>query len=214
MTSRPRSDRAFPSIALPTRRRSLRVSLLYRRASGFASPSMDTTEQSSAAWLSCSATASRAVGGTDVFGPLTVEQARDEAFKLLAEAAQGRNPQDARRSGRKALSVRELGARWLEDVGSRRKPGTAREYRRLWQKNVLPSFGSRAVSSVTNADIRKLHRSLHKTPYVANRVAARLSTFFEFAISEGAIPSKENPVHGIELYPECGRERFLTKECL
>lgn len=147
-----------------------------------------------------------------VFGPLTVEQARDEALKLLSEAAQGRDPQDARRSGRNAETVRELGASWLEDVDRRRKPGTAREYRRLWQKNVLPAVGSKAVASVTNADIRKLHRSLHKTPYVANRVVARLNTFFEYAIAEGAIPSKENPAQAIEHYTEQGRERFLTKE--
>src|ERR1019366_2749432 len=62
------------------------------------------------------------------------------------------------------------------------------------------------------ADVRRLHRSLHETPYVANRVAARLTTFFAYAIAEGAVPSKENPAHGVELYPEQGRERFLTKE--
>ncbi|HEX3928571.1 MAG TPA: hypothetical protein VHW65_11285, partial [Gemmatimonadales bacterium] len=41
---------------------------------------------------------------------------------------------------------------------------------------------------------------------------APLSTFFAYAIAEGAIPSKENPARGVEFYPEQGRERFLTKE--
>jgi integrase len=61
-------------------------------------------------------------------------------------------------------------------------------------------------------DIKRLHRSLHSTPYVANRVVARLATFFTFAISEGATKSKENPTKGVEFYPEEGRERFLSKD--
>jgi hypothetical protein len=61
----------------------------------------------------------------------------------------------------------------------------------------LPAIGTRQVSTVTPADVRRLHRSLHDTPYVANRVVARLATFFSHAISEGVIASKDNPTHGV-----------------
>jgi len=147
-----------------------------------------------------------------VFGPLTAEQARGEALQQLSAAAKGIDPIAARRAARGGLTVRDLGATYLEEVERRRKPGTAREYKRLWKKHTLPALGTKPVSTVTSADIRRLHRSLHETPYVANRVVARLTTFFAYTISEGAIPSKENPAHGIEFYPERGRERFLTKE--
>jgi integrase len=147
-----------------------------------------------------------------VFGPLTAEQARDEALQHLSAATKGVDPLAARRAVRGGLTVKDLGATYLAEVDRRRKPGTAREYRRLWEAHILPALGTKPVSTVVNADIRRLHRSLHETPYQANRVVARLTTFFTYSIAEGAIPSKENPAHGVEFYPEQGRERFLTKE--
>jgi integrase len=108
--------------------------------------------------------------------------------------------------------VRELSGPYLEEVERRRKPGTTKEYKRLWKKHILPALGTKPVSIIASADIRRLHRTLHETPYVANRVVARLATFFAYAIAEGAIPSKENPTQGTEFYPEEERERFLTKE--
>ena len=145
-----------------------------------------------------------------VYGPLTTEQARDEALRQLSATTQGVDPLTARRAARGGLTVRELGATYLDEVERRRKTGTTREYRRLWTKHIFPALGTKQVSTVTAGDV-PLDRSLNKTPYVANRVVARLTTFFAYAITEGALPSKENPTRGIELYPEKARERFLTK---
>lgn len=148
-----------------------------------------------------------------VFGPLTVEKARDEALRYLSAATKGVDAHAARRDAGGGLTVQELGSTYLEEVERRRKPNTVKEYKRLWKKHIFPALGTKFVSAVTSADVRRLHGSLHDTPYVANRVVARLTTFFAYAISEGAIPSKENPAHGgVELYAEHGRERFLTKE--
>lgn len=146
------------------------------------------------------------------FGPLTPDEAREEARRKLAETAQGVDPLVARRERRSGRTVAEIGRAFLDEVDQRRKPGTAREYRRLWKKHVEPALGAKQVSDVSTMDIKRLHRSLRATPYVANRVVARLATFFTFAISEGATTSKENPTKGVEFYPEEGRERFLTKD--
>jgi len=146
------------------------------------------------------------------FGPQTTEQGRDKALEHLSAITKGTDPLAAKRAERGALTVRELGDTYLNEVDRRRKPGTAREYRRLWKKHILPALGTKPVAAVVNGDIRRLHRSLQDTPYVANRVVARLTTFFTHAIAEGAIPSRLNPTHGVEFYPEQGRERFLTKE--
>jgi integrase len=146
------------------------------------------------------------------YGPMTPEHARDEALHQLSTVSKGRDPLAERRTARTGISVRELAETYLEEVKRRRKRTTAREYKRLWKKHIVPALGAKPVSAVTIADIRKLHRSLHQTPYVANRVVARLASFFTHAIAEGAVPSKDNPTHGIEFYPEKARERFLTKE--
>lgn len=146
------------------------------------------------------------------YGPLTTEQAREQALRQLSDATKGVDPLAARRAARGGLTVREMGAGYLAEVGRRRKPATATEYNRLWKKHVLPTLGTKPVAAVSTADIRRLHRSLHETPYLANRLVAMLGAFFSYVIAEEAIPTKENPAHSIEFYPEKGRERFLTKE--
>lgn len=146
------------------------------------------------------------------FGLLTAEQAREEALRQLAAVSQGEDLVGRRKTARTGSTMRELGATFLDDVDLRRKRSTAREYRRLWEKHVTPALGTRLVTEVTATDIRRLHNSLRKTPYVANRVVARLTTFFGFAMAQGALPSKVNPTEGVEFYPEVERDRFLTVE--
>ena len=143
-------------------------------------------------------------------GVLTPDEARRLAKRELGRVAQGLDPATERAARRAAATVRELGAAYLEDVHVRRKPSTAREYKRLWDRHVLPALGSKQVAEVSSADVRRLHRSLNETPYLANRLAAMLGAFFTFAQKEEARPAHDNPAHGIEFFPEKPRERFLT----
>jgi integrase len=146
------------------------------------------------------------------FGPMTVDKARAEALRQLAAVTSGADPVAARKAKRSESTVRELGASYLADVRLRRKPNTATEYDRMWRKHVLPALGSKKVASVTGADVRRLHRSMHKTPYLANRVVAMLGAFFTYGAKEGARATHDNPVRGVEAYAEEGRERFLTPD--
>lgn len=145
-------------------------------------------------------------------GVLAPDEARRLAKRELGKVAQGVDLAAERAARKEAATVREFGTEYLKDVELHRKPGTAKEYRRLWGKHVLPTFGSKLVTEVAISDIRRLHRSLHKTPYLANRVAAMLGAFFTFARDEGARPGNDNPAHGIEFFPENPRERFLSQE--
>lgn len=94
-----------------------------------------------------------------VYGPVTTDQARDEALRQLSATTTGVDPVAERRAGRGGLTVKELGATYLEEVERRRKLGTAREYKRLWKKHIIPALGTKPVSAVLSADIRRLHRS-------------------------------------------------------
>ncbi len=145
-------------------------------------------------------------------GVLTPEEARRLARQQLGKVAHGADPAADRAARRAAATIRELGAAYLEDVRVRHKRRTAREYERLWNKHVLPAFGSRPAPEVTASDLRRLHRSLAKTPYLANRVLAMLGAFFTYASKEGIRPPHDNPAHGLEFYPEKPRERFLTPQ--
>jgi len=153
------------------------------------------------------------------YGPLTVEQARREAQRMAGEVAAGRDPgatrndrRSAQRAAREAPTVATLGPDFLADVRARRKATTADEYTRAWEKHIVPALGSLKVANVTPAHVAKLHRSMSKTPYMANRVLALLGVFFTFAEQQASRPRGTNPAHEVEFYPEDARERFLTAE--
>lgn len=143
-------------------------------------------------------------------GELTPAEARKLARRELGKVAHGSDPAADRAARRAAATMREFGNSYLEDVGVRKKPSTAAEYRRMWEKHVIPALGIKAVREVTTADVRRLHRAMHGTPYLANRVLAMLGAFFTYAIREGVRLPHDNPAHGVEFYPEKPRERFLT----
>lgn len=144
------------------------------------------------------------------FGPLTVEEARSLAKKILGDVAHGQDPAADRASRKASATVSELGADYLNNVDDKRKESTAREYRRLWNRHVEPDLGRMGAAAVSTADVSNLHRRLRATPYVANRVLALLSSFFSYAEQQGVRPRFSNPVRGIEAFQEKSRERFLT----
>lgn len=146
------------------------------------------------------------------YGVLAVEEARDHARRYLGEIVDGADPALTRARARRAPTVAELGAEYLADVVLHRKPGTAREYARLWRKHVSPAMGTTTAATVTAADVKRLHHRLRETPYLANRVLALLGSFFAFAEREAVRPQHDNPAHGIEAFPERARERFLTHD--
>ena len=145
-----------------------------------------------------------------VYGALTPDDARRLAKRHLGAVANGADPAAARRDAHSAPTVAELGEHYLADARARRKPTTATEYARLWQKHVLPVFGNRKIASVTTGDVSRLHRAMRSTPYGANRVLALLGAFFAFAGREGVVARSDNPTRGVEFFREHARERFLT----
>jgi integrase len=154
--------------------------------------------------------AKRVVLGTH--GTLTPEEARKLARRALSTVTQGADPAEERTKRRQTKTVAELWAEYLNYSRPRLKPRTIAEYERMFGKHVMPAIGSKLVPEVQALDIRRLHRSLHATPFVANRVVAMLGAFFTFAWKEGVLATQDNPAHMIEFYPEAARERFLTRE--
>jgi integrase len=144
------------------------------------------------------------------YGPLTVEQARAAAKALLGTVAQGGDPAAVRAASKTAPTLKELGDVFLSNVDAKRKKSTAKEYRRLWERHVLPDLGTTLVASVSTAQISALHRRMRETPYSANRTLSLVASFFSFAEHQGARQRHTNPAKGIEPYKERSRERFLT----
>ena len=144
-------------------------------------------------------------------GVFTVDQARKEAVQLLAAARRGIDPAGQRKAERAAPTMRDLIEKYLTDhVEVHNKPSTAREFRRLVDRHILPAMGSLKVHSVKRQDVAKLHRAMAGTPRSANQTLAVLSKMFHLAEVWGARPDNANPCRLIKKYPETKRERFLS----
>lgn len=146
------------------------------------------------------------------YGPLTVDQARAEARRILGEAASGRDPAEERRP-RSVTDFATVFEDFLADhADAKRKPRTAVEYRRLARIHLLPRFGRLSVTDLDRAHVAKLHREMADAPYQANRTLALLSKFCNWCEMRELRPEHSNPCRHVEKYREEKRERFLSGE--
>jgi integrase len=142
---------------------------------------------------------------------LTCEQARTRAITIIAAVRNGDDPAARRDADREALTVTELADRFdREHISVRLKESTAKGYRRMIERVVLPALGRHRVTEVTRADIAKLHHDMRHIPYDANRCLEIISKMFNLAEMSGLRPDGTNPRKHIKKYPEEKRERFLS----
>jgi integrase len=144
-------------------------------------------------------------------GKATPEAARRRAKTILGAVAHGHDPAAEKATERGTLTISELADRFMsEHVGPKRKPGTVVFYRHLLEKVIKPELGATKADKVTRIQIARLHASLKKTPFQANRVLAVIGSMYAFAGRAGIVPEGVNPARRIEQFKEHRRERFLT----
>lgn len=142
---------------------------------------------------------------------LTCEQARTRAIAIIAAAKNGEDPAAKRDADRQAITVKELAERFdKEHIAVRVKESTAKGYRRMLERVIVPALGRHRVTEVTRADIAKIHHDLRHIPYDANRCLEIISRMFSLAEMWGLRPEGTNPRKHIKKYPEEKRERFLS----
>jgi integrase len=146
------------------------------------------------------------------YGVVTAELARREAIIMLGSVrGAGGDPAALRDANRQSTTMKELGARFLnEHVPVRCKLSTQAEYRRSVELFLDPFFAKQRVRSVTTADVAEFHRSLSHIPYQANRTLGVLLKMMNLAETWGMRDRRSNPCEDIERYPERKRERFLS----
>ena len=142
---------------------------------------------------------------------LTCEQARNRAITIIAATKNGEDPAARRDADRRAITVKELADRFdREHIALRLKPSTAKGYRRMLERVIVPALGRHRVTEVTRADVAKIHHDLRHIPYDANRSLEIISKMFNLAEMWGLRPDGSNPRKHIKKYPEQKRERFLS----
>jgi integrase len=146
-------------------------------------------------------------------GKLTPDEARAVAKRALGAVAHGADPAATRAAERRAITLSELADAFLgQHAEPKLKPRTHHLYADILKRLVLPDLGSRRAEAITVNDFVRLHAKLKPTPYQANRMLVVVGSLYSFAGKHRLIPRDINPVHGIDKYPERGRERFLTTD--
>jgi integrase len=154
-------------------------------------------------------------------GRLTPDQARKEARQKLAAVDRGEDPADLKARARKAITVSQLCDDYLEAEKGRIKASTLAVDKSRIERHVKPLLGSKAVASLTPADMEKFLRdvmagkSVKPTPKpagdkakrarggvatggpaVASRTLGMLGTILQRAVRDGVLA--DNPVRGIK----------------
>ncbi|NUJ80300.1 site-specific integrase [Methylocystis sp. FS] len=146
-------------------------------------------------------------------GPLTPEQARAEAARVLGRVAHGEDPAAEKRERRAALTVNAIADEWLaEHIEPLRKLNTISEYRRIVDIHIRPRLGRDIMRDLKRADLAALRAELRETPTMANKALAVFGSLWAYAAKTGHVDADANPVRGVERYREQARERFLTVE--
>ena len=110
------------------------------------------------------------------------------------------------------VTVADVAARYLkEHVALHCKPGTAKLYRSVVERFILPAYGHLAVEEVEREHIAELHYELRDMPYQANRVLEIGNKLFNLA-ELWKLRTGSNPCKFVRKYREKKRERFLTDE--
>ena len=148
-----------------------------------------------------------------IHGTLTADQARVDAADLLRQVHAGINPNEEARKEQAKRTVGNLCTQFLDEyVPSHCKPRTAVEYHHAVKKYIFPALGGMKAEDVARADVAKLHNSMRRTPYQANRTLGVLSVVFNQAEVWGLRPERSNPCYNIKKYKEQKRERFLSPD--
>jgi Phage integrase, N-terminal SAM-like domain len=101
------------------------------------------------------------------------------AITIIAAAKNGDDPAAKRDADRQTITVKELADRFdREHVTLRVKESTAKGYRRMLERVIVPALGRHRVTEVTRADVAKIHHDLRHIPYDANRCIEIISKMF------------------------------------
>ena len=145
-------------------------------------------------------------------GAITLEQAREIASNMLAEARAGGDPSQSRMDARRAPTVADVCDRYLEEYAKPyKKPLSVADDEMMIRKYVKPKLGSRKIASLVFKDVERVHRELKHIPVRANRVRSLISKMLNLCEKWGIRPQNSNPCRHISRYPERQVHRPLNE---
>lgn len=147
------------------------------------------------------------------YGELTIEQAREAAWKILARVRKGEDPTAGRGALGDGPTVEDLAERYMTDHAEiHKKINSISVNRSAWKNHLLPRLATLKVAEVTHAHVAEIHADLADQPCAANNVLSTLSAAFQLAETWGWRSENSNPCRHVKRYATKGRERYLTPQ--
>ena len=174
-----------------------------------------------------------------VFGPYTVEQARQRARQIIRTASEGRDPQREKSDGRNAITVSKLCDNYLEAAQASlvmtrfRRPkrdATLKIDEGRISRHIKPLIGNLRARDVTSGDVQRMADAITKGKTAgvfigklrgkaivtggaasAARVVGLLGGIYSWAEKRGLVPGP-NPARGIETLRGDPKERSLSSD--
>ncbi len=153
-----------------------------------------------------------------------VNDARQAARDSMEKAAAGANPVIQKKAvAAAAITVAAAVARYLAECDGNLKPKTAKEWRRIFEHDVLPRWGDRPLAGITKGDVLELvndkaarrereRRGMAGGAAVqAGKMLIRLRTFFGWTVANDLVAA--DPTTGVRRpAKEASRDRVLTDD--
>ena len=146
-------------------------------------------------------------------GVISPEEARRRAALIVARIKAGEDPvpEPMAVTEAKGPTVGDLAATYLEEVVAvRLKPSSAKAYRYVIGKHILPALGRKPALSLDHAMVSAFHHRLAGTPSAANRAVEMLFRIYREAEERETIPEGSNPCRQVSMNRQRRHERFLT----
>lgn len=138
---------------------------------------------------------------------LSVQNARDKALITLSELANGKNPNEEKKTNRAEQKLGDLFIEFMERYSKKDKKSWKYDQREI------PKFYSdwfkRRLSDIKKTEIQRRHEKIRDEHglYQANRCLERLRAMYNKAIYWGW--EGQNPTNGIKKYTMVKRDRYL-----
>ena len=146
------------------------------------------------------------------FPGIGLDEARQRAADLRREVDKGSDPAGDAQAERRADTFADLSEAWFKrHVLPNTKSGTAKEYRKMLDLDVVPAIGAMKVDLVTRKDMQRMLDKIadRGSGYAANRTLAMARSIYRWAI--GTSRAETDPTYGIrKVASEQARDRVLT----
>lgn len=148
------------------------------------------------------------------FGPLTVDEARDEAKAVLFGAVKGEDPIEKRRREREGETLQDVADRYLADLEARARAGAKRGRLSshtwasgVFRRHVPDAMKRRRAADVTADDVKRAMKRLADAGHAptADHLRTVLHAVLEVAKGEGL--RADNPVDAVKKYKKPPRKR-------